>query len=115
MSTLFHITKGEGRESREGRLLPVKTRLDQLKGNVVAQESRLEEGMKMLNESKKYDSPEPGSNERKLDTGSDWEALERVIGLMDDLLISYRSYTKEIEKKNKWLSSRTVSVKRSLT
>lgn len=94
--------------------LPTKTKLDKLKMNVEAQESRLEEGLKMLNEVKK--SNDAGTGQKSAEQGlspssgtinSEWDALERVIGLMDDLLNSYRTYTKELDKRNKLLSRRS--------
>lgn len=91
--------------------MPVKTKLDQLKGNVEAQESRLEEGMKMLNEAKKESEQETAEKQQQPSVSSEWDALERVIGLMDDLLNSYRTYTKELEKRNKWLSRRSGTTK----
>ncbi len=92
--------------------LPTKTRLEKLKMNVEAQESRLEEGLKMLNEAKKNSDAGTGqkSVEQNVSSGSinsEWDALERVIGLMDDLLNSYRTYTKELDKRNKLLSRRS--------
>jgi hypothetical protein len=94
--------------------LPTKTKLDKLKMNVEAQESRLEEGLKMLNEAKK-NTNDPGTGQKSAEQGvsstgtinSEWDALERVIGLMDDLLNSYRTYTKELDKRNKLLSRRS--------
>jgi hypothetical protein len=92
--------------------LPTKTKLDKLKANVDAQELRLEDGVKMLNEAKKNESEtaEKGSESAGFaGANSEWDALERVIGLMDDLLNSYRSYTKELEKSNKSRSRRSGS------
>jgi hypothetical protein len=43
---------------------------------------------------------------------SEWDALERVIRLMDDLLTSYRKYTVELEKKAKKLETKVESASR---
>ncbi len=85
---------------RFGQELSSKPRLEQLKGNVVAQESKLEQGMKMLNVAKKKAL---SGSQTKAGEDSEWKALENVIGLMDDLLTSYRKYTDELERKAKKL------------
>jgi hypothetical protein len=67
-------------------------RLEKLKGNVDAQEARLEEALSSLAAAK-----------AELEEGADrepvWEMLERIIALEDDLLRSYKEYTQELEKK----------------
>ena len=100
--------------------MPSKSKLEQLKGNVTAQEARLEEAMKILNEAKNNNNKNeviPNTsgdqtqnsgeynNNRSNNLISEWDALERVIGLMDDLLTSYRNYSKELEKKARLPSS----------
>jgi hypothetical protein len=69
-------------------------RLEKLKSNVDAQESRLEEALSSL-----------AAVKAELQEGADrepvWEMLERIIALMDDLLGSYREYTQELEKGRK--------------
>ncbi|MHB1908417.1 MAG: hypothetical protein ACYCQJ_06045 [Nitrososphaerales archaeon] len=85
-----------------------KPKLEQLKGNVDAQESRLEEGIKMLSEARN----KPRNSEQTL-VNPEWDSLERVIGLMDDLINSYRAYTVELEKRVKWLGARAMSGKES--
>jgi hypothetical protein len=78
--------------------LSAKPRIEQLKGNVQAQETKLDQEMKMLNAAKK-----------KTGQASEWDALEKVIRLMDDLLTSYRKYTVELEKKAKKLETKAES------
>jgi hypothetical protein len=67
-------------------------KLEKLKGNVDAQEAKLEEALSSLAAAK-----------AELGEGADrepiWEMLERIIALEDDLLRSYREYTQELEKK----------------
>ena len=88
-----------------------KPRLDQLKGNVETQESKLEQGIKMLNVAKKKTSYRNVSGSQKSGEDSEWTALENVIGLMDDLLTSYRKYTDELERKTKKLETGVSSTK----
>ncbi|MDH2900388.1 MAG: hypothetical protein PXY39_05405 [archaeon] len=79
-----------------------KAKIEQLRANVEAQESRLEEGIKMLNAARKKGPPKaptPASYSPQTNQPSEWDPLERVIGLMDDLLTSYRKYSAELEKK----------------
>ena len=85
-----------------------KPKLEQLKGNVDAQESRLEEGISMLSGAR----DKPRNLEQTL-VNPQWDSLERVVGLMDDLINSYRAYTIELEKRVKWLSARAMSGKES--
>lgn len=90
-----------------------KPRIDQLKGNVQAQESRLEQGIKMLNVTrKKALAKNVSSTLSQAGEISEWDALEKVIGLMDDLLTSYRKYTVELEKKTKKLETKVESTSR---
>ncbi len=60
----------------------------------------------MLNAAKKKALAKESSSSAQY---SEWDALERVIGLMDDLLASYRKYTSELEKKTKKLETRVES------
>lgn len=91
-----------------------KAKIEQLKANVEAQESRLEEGIKMLNASKKKEpsrAPTAASYSQQTSQPSEWDPLERVIGLMDDLLTSYRKYSSELEKKVTKLGAKAESRK----
>ena len=91
-----------------------KAKIEQLKANVEAQESRLEEGIKMLNAAKKKEPPKTptaASYSQQSRQPSEWDPLERVIGLMDDLLTSYRKYSAELEKKVTKLDAKAESRK----
>ncbi len=90
-----------------------KTRLDQLKSNVQTQESKLDEGIKMLNAAKKREQSKPASvsYSKQSSQTSEWDALERVIGLMNDLLTSYRKYSAELERKITKLDAKVGSAK----
>jgi hypothetical protein len=86
---------------------------------VKAQETKLEEGIKMLNASKKKEQTKVtvastgSSPSRQANQASEWDALERVIGLMDDLLTSYRKYSSELEKRVTKLDTKAESGKRT--
>ena len=74
--------------------MPTKTKLDKLRSNVQAQESRLEEAIKSLKAVKQAsDGPAESSA-----SDPHWDALERIVGLMEDLLVSYRTYTEALQK-----------------
>jgi hypothetical protein len=98
--------------------LPDKARIEQLRANVKAQESRLEEGIRMLNESKKKEQSKvttataSSSSNKQPSQSSEWDPLERVIGLMDDLLTSYRRYSSELEKRVTKLDTKVDTSKR---
>ncbi len=75
--------------------LPVKSKLDRLKGNVDAQELKLEDAVRSL----KTEKSKIGTTEDKISAQDRvWDMLEGIIGLMDDLLSSYKEYTKELER-----------------
>jgi hypothetical protein len=84
--------------------LSSKPRIEQLRANVKAQEIKLEQVVKMLGASKKKAKNEKDQSKTLRTDGSskgqtsEWDALEKVIGLMDHLLTSYRRYSFELEK-----------------
>jgi hypothetical protein len=90
-------------------------RIEQLKANVKAQETKLEEGMRMLNAVKKKEQhskgPTTSSYTQQGSQPAEWDALERVIRIMDDLLISYRKYSAELEKRVTKLDAKVGSSK----
>jgi len=85
--------------------LPKKTKLDALKGNVEAQEQRLQEAFNTFEAAKSQASIEnvayenAASQESESPQSSSWDMLEKIISLEGDLLSSYREYTKELEKR----------------
>ena len=81
--------------------LPTKPSLSKLKARVEAQESKLKEGMKVLNAARKGQSKgaSPSAGSQQTDQTTGWNHLERVIGQMDDLLISYKEYSSELERR----------------
>jgi len=92
--------------------LPKKSKLEILKGNVDAQESRLQEALdsfeaaKVPSQEERQQTPVPASSSEGVvnlksinqQMQSSWDMLERIIGLEGDLLTSYREYTRELEK-----------------
>jgi hypothetical protein len=81
--------------------LAKKTKLDLLKGNVNAQESRLRAALDSLRIARVQSVEDSSSlNEPPLSQSpqSSWDMLERIVGLEEDLLTSYREYTRELEK-----------------
>ena len=86
--------------------MSTKPTLHRLKANVVTQESRLKEGIRMLNAAKRKEQPKSmpsGSYSQQASKTSEWDPLERVIRQMDDLLISYKKYSSELERRLKQL------------
>ena len=95
--------------ARLDRNLPKKSKLEILKGNVDAQELRLQEALNSLEAAKTH----PQDNNKLpflphlkywesrvgQQMSSSWDMLERVIGLEGDLLTSYREYTREYSLK----------------
>ena len=96
--------------------MPKKSKLEILKGNVDAQELRLQEALNSLeaaktpvqDEQQRQTSVPSSSSESVVNlesssqqVPSSWDMLERIIGLEVDLLTSYREYTKELEKRVK--------------
>jgi hypothetical protein len=82
--------------------LPTRQSIQRLKAKVEAQESRLKEGIKMLSAAKKKEQSKATSSvgyAQKIGQTSEWDALERVIRQMDDLLISYKKYSSELERR----------------
>lgn len=101
----FHFPRGflknklETQERVTSRVA-TKSRLEQLRGNVKTEESKLEKGMRQLDQAKKRKT-RGGVG----DLGSDWDALERTVNTMEGLLTQYRRYSAELEKQNAKLSS----------
>ncbi len=95
--------------------MPKKSKLEILKGNVDAQELRLQEALNSLETAKtpvqneQQQTPVLTSSSESVgnlesssqQTPSSWDMLERVVGLEGDLLTSYREYTRELEKRVK--------------
>jgi hypothetical protein len=91
--------------------LPKKSKLEILKGNVDAQELRLQEALNSLEAAKTHTQDEQqvpapyhsSDSDINREAGShqissSWDILERIIGLEGDLLSSYREYAGELEK-----------------
>jgi hypothetical protein len=86
-----------------------KPSLNRLKSIVETQESRLKEGIRILNAAKRKGQSSGATSSghgKPSSQTSEWSPLERVIGHMDDLLVSYKKYSSELERRLKKLEGK---------
>jgi len=69
-------------------------RLEKLKSNVQAQESKLLEALGQMQRTHKENG-----NVAQGATVQRWEGVDKVVAVMEDLLSSYRKYTEELERR----------------